>query len=171
MPSGHSNWQALGASGLYGGATAYGAGGYGSAPVTRDQLDALRMGVGRTPTAEYPDGYLGTIRDRRDDKGKPYATSDVVLDSLKGRLTQRAYQRGVHKGERIDPSDYYYPKGLEPDRGLKLEARGMKQRPLFNLAPVPHLVNDGKVDRPNNVPGELNVVRQAQLQHLRPNWT
>jgi hypothetical protein len=155
---------------MYGGATAYGAGGYGSAPVTRDSLDALRMGVGRTPAAEYPDGYLGTIRDRRDDKGKPYATSDVVLDSLKGRTTQRAYQRGVHKGERIDPSDYYYPKGLEPDRGLKIQARGERQRPLFNLAPAPHLVNDGKVDMLTNIPGQIDIKRSAQFSHLKPRW-
>jgi hypothetical protein len=170
MPQGHANWQSLGASGLYGGATAYGAGGYGSAPVSRDQLDALRMGVGRTPAAEYPDGYLGTIRSRRDDRGRPTGTPDVVLDSLKGRLTQRAYQRGVHKGERIDPSDYFYPAGLEPDRGLKIQARGQRQRPMYNLAPAPHLVNDGKVDMPNNIPGQLDQKRQMQLQHLRPVW-
>lgn len=161
MPAAHQNWSSLGASGLYGGATAYGAGGYGSAPVAHDALDSLRMGIGRTPAAEYPDGYLGTIRTRREDR---------VLDSLKNRTNQRSYQRGVHKGERIDPSDYFYPAGLEPDRGLAAMAQGVKQAPLLGLAPAPHLVNDGKTDMPNNVPGEIDPRRSQQFARLRPMW-
>ena len=157
----HQNWQNLGASGMYGGATAYGAGGYGSVPVAHDQMDALRMGVGRTPAAEYPDGYLGTIRTRREDR---------VLDSLKNRLTQRSYQRGVHRGERVDPSDYFYPSGLEPDRGLRNQARGIRTAPLMEMAPAPHLVNDGKVDIPNNIPGQIDPRRSQQFSRLRPAW-
>lgn len=157
----HQNWQAMGASGLYGGATAYGAGGYGSAPVSHDKLDALRMGVGRIPSAEYPDGYLGTMRTRREDR---------VLDSLKDRVNQRSYQRGVHKGERIDPSGYFYPPGFEPDRGLLAMAEGRKQAPLMEFAPPPKLVNDGKADIPQNIPGEINPKRAMQFAHMRPNW-
>lgn len=158
----HQNWSSMGAGGLYGGATAYGAGGYGSAPVAHDQLDGLRMGLGRAPQAEYPDGYLGTgITRRREDR---------VLDSLQSRVNQRSYQRGVHKGERIDPSDYYYPKGLEPDRGLVAVANGVRQAPILGLVPAPKLVNDGKVDMPNNVPGQIDLRRSQQLAHLRPHW-
>ena len=118
MPSSHQNWQYLGASGYIGAYTTTGGG--GTPIVPRDKNDALRIGVGKTPSAEYPDGYLGTIRSRRDDKGKPYAASDTVLDSLKARQTQRGYQRGVHKGERIDPGEYMWPENFKPDRRLKL---------------------------------------------------
>lgn len=162
MPNGHQNWQSLGAGGMYGGATSYGGGGYGDFPVARDRLDALRMGIGRTPEAEYPDGYLGPIRTRREDR---------VLDTLKAREGQRAYQRGVHKGERIDPSDYFYPPQLRPDRGLVAQSKGLRQAPKLQLVPAPHLVNDGKVDVPNNVTGTIDLKRVAQFGHLVPQWT
>lgn len=156
MPS--SNTQNLGAGGLYGTYTTVGGGG---TPVTHGMLDAARIGMGRTPSAEYPDGYLGTIRTRREDR---------VLDSLKNRLTQRSYQRGVHKGERIDQSDYFWPEMLQPDRGLRNEARGLKTGPVLSLAPAPHLVNDGKANVQANEPVEINPIRVAQMDRLRPNW-
>lgn len=159
-----NNWQSLGAGGLYGGNTTTGNGGYGAVmPVSRDALDSARMGVGRTPNAEYPDGYLGTVKSRREDR---------VLDSLKGHQNQRSYQRGVHKGTRIDPSDYFYPAGLDPQRGLRRQARsGLRNAPAMELAPAPHLTNDGKVDHVANTPGEVNPVRAAALSHLRPGWS
>lgn len=156
------NTQSLGAGGLYGTYTVNGGGGGGTVPVTRDTLDAARIGQGRTPEAEYPDGYLGTIRTRREDR---------LLDSLKSRNNERSYQRGVHKGERIDPGDYFYPPGLDPARGIRNQQRGVKTAPLMELAPHPHLQNDGKADAPNSVPGEINPKRVAQLGHLRPRWT
>lgn len=169
MPSAHNNWQSLGAGGMWGGATAYGGGG---TPVTRGSLDAARLGVGRVPEAEYPDGYLGTLRSRRSDRtGLPASVSDTVLDSLKNRLTQRSYQRGVHKGERIDPSDYYYPKGLDPQRGLRNQARGKRTAPMMQYAPAPHLVNDGKSDPPQTIPGTIDPKRAGQLARLRPTWS
>lgn len=129
-----------------------------------------------------PDGYLGTIRSRRDDKGKPYAISDTVLDSLKNRQNQRAYQRGVHKGERIDPASYMWPENLEPDRRLKpslykevevdgsLVMMGKRNTPKMALAPAPHLVNDGKADVSANVPAEFNPRTGALFAHLKPRW-
>jgi hypothetical protein len=123
MPNLHQNVQNLGAGGMYGTNTVYGGGGQA---VARSEMDESRMGVGRQPSAEYPDGYLGTIRSRRDDRGRSSSTSDTVLDSMKNRVGQRSYQRGVHRGERIDPSDYYYPEGFEPDRGLKRQMRGVQ---------------------------------------------
>lgn len=163
----HQNWQNLGANGLYGTDTAVGGGG---SPVPRSALDAARMAVGRVPQAEYPDGYLGTIRSRRDDRGRPSSTSDTVLNSLKDRQTQRSYQRGVHKGERIDPSDYYYPPDLDPQRGLRNQAKGIKTAPLMIFAPSPHLVNDGKVTMPNTIPGQIDPRRKDQFSRLRPAW-
>lgn len=161
MPGPHQNVQSLGAGGLYGSYTVNGGGGGNTVVLGRDRLDQLRLGMGRTPSAEYPDGYLGTIKSRREDR---------LLDSLKNRLTQRSYQRGVHKGERIDPSDYYFPKGLDPQRGLRNEARGLKTGPLMQMAPAPHLVNDGKSDPPQSIPGQIDPRRSAQFARLRPAW-
>lgn len=135
------------------------------------------------PKRSIPDGYLGSIRSRRDDKGKPYAVSDVVLDSLKSRQTQRGYQRGVHKGERIDPGEYLWPEGLKADRGVKRkitidEVDGgtlmlmRRNAPKQSLAPHPHLVNDGKANISANVPAEFQEQRRAkQFAHLQPRWT
>jgi len=103
-----------------------GGGGYGPRPFFRDMMDARRSAV-FTPDATYPDGYLGTIRSRRDDR---------LLNALKGRQNQRAYQRGVHKGERIDKASYYWPPEFGPEDGLKAEAAGMRQAPRTQYTPV-----------------------------------
>lgn len=176
MSSSHQNWQYLGASGYIGAYTTTGGGG---TPITpRSAMDYLRLGVGKTPSAEYPDGYLGTIRSRRDDKGNG---SDTVLDSLKARQTQRGYQRGVHKGERIDPGEYMWPENLKPDRRVKntaklVENEGVvtmnvrRNTPKMALAPHPHLVNDGKANISANVPAEFNPRVAQHFSHLKPRW-
>ncbi len=176
MSSSHQNWQYLGASGYIGAYTTTGGGG---TPVTpRSSMDFLRMGVGRTPSAEYPDGYLGTIRSRRDDKGNG---SDTVLDSLKARQTQRGYQRGVHKGERIDPGQYRWPDNLKPDRRLKSSVKleeidgalimnVRRNAPKTSLAPAPHLINDGKANVSASVPAEFNPRVAQRFTHLKPRW-
>jgi len=173
MPS--QNVQSLGANGMYGTYTNYGGGGVA---VARSDLDFLRLGVGREPSAEYPDGYLGTIRTRRDDRGRPNSVSEQVLDGLKVRQTQRGYQRGVHRGERIDPSDYYLPQGFSADRGIKRQMAAAKKGvpvpkfvPSFALAPAPHLVNDGKANTRSSSPLEMNNVRKSQLRGLSPQWS
>jgi hypothetical protein len=119
------------------------------------------MGIGRTPQAEYPDGYLGTIRSRRDDR---------VLDATKSRVNQRSYQRGVHKGERIDQSDYYWPVQLNPDRGLRNQRKGVRTVFEQSLTPPPKLVNDGKANIEANEPGRIDKKRQAQLARLMPTY-
>lgn len=174
MASPHQNIQSLGANGMYGTNTVYGGGG---TPVARSEMDFLRMGVGREPSAEYPDGYLGTIRSRRDDRGRPNSVSEQVLHGLKVRLTQRGYQRGVHRGERIDQNDYYLPNNLTADRGIKRQMAAAKKgtpaarfAPASSLVPAPHLVNDGKANTRSNDPFEVNKVRQAQLRGMKPNW-
>jgi len=178
MPGPHQNVQSLGANGMYGTYAAYGAGGQ---PTARSELDFLRMGVGREPSAEYPDGYLGTIRTRRDDRGRPNGTSEKVLDSMKSRVGQRSYQRGVHRGERIDPSDYYYPSGFEADRGIKRQMKGVqvgstivtrRNADKSKFAPAPHLPNDGKAG-PNvrsDSPMLINGRRVSQMQRMKPGW-
>ena len=176
MPTTHQNIQSLGAGGLYGTYTNYGGGGV---PVARGDLDFLRMGVGREPSAEYPDGYLGTIRSRRDDRGRPNSTSEQVLHGLQVRQTQRGYQRGVHRGERIDQNDYYLPAPLAADRGIKRQMAAARKgvpaqrfTPNINLAPAPHLPNDGKAGplAKSDAPYEMNQQRISQLRNMKPGW-
>lgn len=88
--------------------------GGGLAIAFRDKLDATRSGMaGFVPSAQYPDGYLGTIQSRREDR---------LLDSLKNKVNERSYTRGVHKGEQVDAADYFWPGELQPDRGLRAQA-------------------------------------------------
>jgi hypothetical protein len=85
----------------------------------RDDLDATRSGMANfIPSAQYPDGYLGTIQSRRGDR---------LLDNLKTQLNQRSYQRGVHKGEKVDPRDYFWPPELQPNSGLQRQMGAVPQ--------------------------------------------
>jgi hypothetical protein len=164
------NWQSLGGNGFQG----YNNQGGQGTPIARSDLDGLRIGTGRVPEAEYPDGYLGTIRSRRDDR---------LLDSIKNRVGQKSYQRGVHKGERIEGSAYFWPADLSFDRGLKRQSRAKqvningavvfmapKGAPDIRLTPAPHLVNDGKANTIADQPGVLNVARANALTYLKPVW-
>ena len=178
MANTHQNTQNLGAGGMAGTYTNYGGGGV---PVARSELDFLRLGVGRQPSAEYPDGYLGTIRSRRDDRGRPSSVSDKVLDGLKTRVGQRTYQRGVHRGERVDASDYYYPDGLDNMRGIRRQMDASKRGNVMVtrrnadkalLAPAPHLPNDGKAgpSAKSDAPMLINQARQDQMARMKPAW-
>jgi hypothetical protein len=85
----------------------------------RSPLDADRAAKGSIPSAEYPDGYLGTITNRREDK---------LLEAVQERLTERSYQRGVHKGSKIGPQDYHWDESvLDPMSGIRREARTAKR--------------------------------------------
>lgn len=164
----NQNWQSLGGNGFNG----YNNQGGQGVPVARGDLDAIRIGTGRVPSAEYPDGYLGTIRSRRDDR---------LLDSLKTRVNQKAYQRGVHKGERIEPNAYYWGMDFNDQTGLQRQMKAKydaaagvyripRQAPDIRLTPAPHLVNDGKSNMISDAPGTLNVARANMLAYLKPVW-
>jgi len=164
----NQNWQSMGGNGFYG----YNNQGGQGIPVARSDLDGLRIGTGRIPSAEYPDGYLGTIRSRRDDK---------LLDSVKNKVNQKAYQRGVHKGERIEPSMYFWTPDFAADSGIKRQSRAKydqssgtyripRSAPKSTLAPAPHLVNDGKANMQSDAPAELDARRQNMLSYLKPTW-
>lgn len=159
MTPANQNWQSIGASGYYGNNHVVSGG--GGQPVAHGELDRLRIGQGRTPQAEYPDGYLGTIPTRRGDR---------LLASVKSRVNQRSYQRGVHKGERIDMGDYAWPDEFNPQTGLMTQAAGVRQAPISDLALPPHLVNDGKVDMRAPGPAEIDQRRVEQLSRMRPTW-
>ena len=164
----NQNWQSLGGNGFYG----YNNQGGQGTPVARGDLDSLRIGTGRVPSAEYPDGYLGTIRSRRDDR---------LLDSIKNRVGQKAYQRGVHKGERIEPSAYFWPSEFNDQQGIQRQMKAKydpeagvyripRAAPDIRLTPAPHLVNDGKANTRADGPAEANVIRMNQLAYLKPVW-
>jgi hypothetical protein len=160
-----ANWQSLG-------------GGFGNQPgqptvfgggvqalTFRDALDARRaMQGGRIPSAEYPDGYLGTIQSRREDR---------LLNSLKNRLNQRSYQRGVHKGERADPADYMWPPEMDPYMaGIARQAKtGARAAPLMTVQE--QLEVDGR-RIPRGAWGFLdtrpNAMNPADLRRLAPGW-
>jgi hypothetical protein len=165
------NWQSLGGNGFYG----YNNQGGQGTPVARGDLDAIRIGTGRVPSAEYPDGYLGTIRSRRDDR---------LLDSIKSRVGQKSYQRGVHKGERIEPSGYYWSPEFNDQMGIKRQAKAKltnvnganvymtpRAGQDLNLIPAPHLVNDGKSNMRSDQDMAMNVARANQLAYLKPAWS
>lgn len=137
----------------------------GPAPVFRNQKDARLAAFGASPDAQYPDGYLGTITNRRQDK----------IQSAVVRQNQRQYTRGVHKGERINPGDYIWPKEFNLYTGIDLMAKGKKFAPTG--AANPHLTNDGKVG-PKGIPSGLSrpqkptidAQRQKMLKTLAPTW-
>jgi len=157
----HANWMTLGAGGLYGTDTV---GRSSVQPNALSELDAVRMAQGRTPGASYPDGYLGTIRGRRDDK---------LLDAVKQRTSQPSYQRGVHKGALIGPQDYFWLPQFNPESGIRGQ---MKKRPKKfapplqgDLVPTPHLINDGKADARSLAPAlTVDQAREQQLSALLP---
>lgn len=164
----NQNWQSLGGGGFSG----YNNMGGQGVPVARSELDAVRIGTGRVPSAEYPDGYLGTIRSRRDDR---------LLDSIKSRVGQKSYQRGVHKGERIEPSSYFWPMEFNDQSGIRRQSKAKfdpqsgvfripRSTPQWQLVPAPHLVNDGKANTVSDSPAVINTMRANALAYLKPVW-
>lgn len=117
---------------------------FGPAPRAHDYLDQLRMAWRSTPEATIPDGYLGTVNSRRQDR---------LLDGLRERSTSKPYTRGVHKGERIDTRDYYWPPEFNLWSGLEREAAGVKFAPpgLGELLPDERYPTDRRVG-PRSVP-------------------
>lgn len=130
-------------------------------PFFRDDMDFQRSMYRRVPQAEYPDGYLGTIRTRRDDR---------LLKDVQRRLNQRSYQRGVHKGERIDPGDYFWPPEFNPSSGLEAEAQGRRFAPVEALYPRAAVTERQMVPRGSQSLIEVSPERQEQLRRLAPSW-
>lgn len=83
----------------------------------RSPLDRARAAQGRVPYAEWPDGYLGNIINRRNDR---------LVQAVKNRMTARSYQRGVHKGSRVSADDYFWTPDVNPDAGLARQAQGQR---------------------------------------------
>lgn len=134
----------------------------GPAPFFHDALDRMRTQWRSTPEATYPDGYLGTVNTRRQDR---------LLDGLKQRTSNKPYTRGIHKGERRDPSDYMWPEEFNLFTGLQLEAMGVKYAPPgLGLDIGERLVNGGKNPDAWRKPDVEDPDRAAQLRKLAPPW-
>ena len=108
----------------------------------RSPLDVARAAGGNLSQAEYPDGYLGTIIDRRSDK---------LIQHVKNQMTAQSYQRGVHKGSRVDPENYSWPTEFNPNSGLERQAFSQRvgnvvETPKFAPSgnPVERLAHMGK---------------------------
>lgn len=178
--------------GMPGGATTGGGGSIGKYTGTagaiqyRSPLDAARASQGKIPSAEYPDGYLGTIVDRHEDK---------LLRAIQEKLTERSYQRGIHKGAKIDGSDYFWDgKVIEPDMRLRAQARAQQEGPLMLVKrfkptgnPVERLAHLGKMGG-LSTPEQMGLAKQygvsvaknpvviidpdrkARMQKMLPQW-
>ncbi len=95
------------------GGASVGGGGTTAVVTPRDPLDAARMANGFAPGAAYPSGYLGTITDRREDR---------MFGALQTRLTDKSYQRGVHKAEKLGQDSYYWTKDCNPTAGIERQS-------------------------------------------------
>ena len=126
-------------------------------PWFRDRLDAARSA--RIPSAEYPSGYLGTTRTRREDR--------LVQGggSAHSGETKKSYERGIHVGARVSPEAYFWNEELHPALGLELQARGQKFAPQGEAAT--HLVNDGKAGPPR---GSNSLQDPRTQRRLAPQW-
>lgn len=149
-----ANWSYNPPVGQQGSATV---GGNGGLPLAgfRSILDArISMAAGRTPEAQYPDGYLGSVIDRRGDK---------LLQTV--RNNARSYTRGVHKGSKISPTDYFWPDDFNPM--TVMEARMAGQRWTAPGSPIERLTHYGKtmsMAEANQLKQELNIPIDPQMR-------
>ena len=90
-----------------------GGGGYGEG-VYRSSIDAARANAGaRMGEAGYPDGYLGDSTIRQENK---------LARNVTERMTDRAYQRGVHRGGKMPREEYSWPGDFTLMTRLQAEA-------------------------------------------------
>ena len=151
----------------------------GPQPFFHDGLDALRSMYRRTPDAQYPDGYLGTVESRRKDR---------LYDGLKSRTQVKPFSRGVHKGERLDGREYFWPPEFQPFDGLQAQSEGMKYvipGALMDagfmptaMQPEPNSTRMAKVGT-KGIPARVGTVewgkidpdRATALKRLAPPWS
>jgi hypothetical protein len=151
----------------------------GPQPFFHDPLDAMRAMHRRTPDATYPDGYLGTIQTKR---------ADRLREGLQKRQDNKPYSRGVHKGERLDGRDYFWPPEMQPTDGLVAQMEGRRYVPPGVLMEA-GVIQTRQMAEPNGpalarvgmrgVPGGRNGAvkwdrpdpeKSSQLKRLAPPW-
>ena len=121
----------------------------------RSILDArIAAATGKTPDAEYADGYLGSVIDRREDK---------LLQTV--RNNARSYTRGVHKGSKIPNVDYFWPSDFNPMTVIDARMEGKTWTAPGN--PIERLVHGGKgmtQAEANQLRQELNIPPDPQMK-------
>lgn len=155
-----SNWSYNSPVGQQGSATVGGGGGLPLAGF-RSILDArLAMATGRTPEAQYPDGYLGSVIDRRQDK---------LLQTVKNNA--RSYTRGVHKGSKISATDYFWTDDFNPYMTIEARMSGNKKRYSAQGSPIERLAHGGKnmsAAEEYTLRQELNIAPDPQMRIVDP---
>lgn len=160
------------------GGTTVGGGGYGTNGISyRSPLDARRSMAGQE--SQWPDGYLGTITDRQQDK---------VLAKVQEKLTERSYQRGVHVGSKVGQDQYYWTPTVNPDCGLQRQAAAVLEGNVILTArfapsgdPAERLAHMGKTAG-LTPPEAMNLARQygvdpgsgqppSRLASMLPPWS
>lgn len=151
-----ANWSYNSPVGQQGSTTVGGGGGLPLAGF-RSILDAkIAAATGKTPEAQYPDGYLGSVIDRRGDK---------LLQTV--RNNARSYTRGVHKGSKIAPTDYFWPDDFNPMITLNNRVAGNTERFAAPGNPIERLVHGGKsmsMAEANQLKQELNIPLDPQMR-------
>lgn len=147
--------------GQQGSVTQYAGGGGQALTGFRSILDArISAATGKTPEAQYPDGYLGSITDRRQDK---------LLQTV--RNNARSYTRGVHKGSRVSPTDYFWPDDLTPYTTLEKRLHGDRKRFAAQGSPIERLAHGGKFisnEEAVKLAQELNITHDPQMKVVSP---
>jgi len=94
-----------------------------------------------------------------------------MLDSLKARVNQRSYQRGVHLGERIDPGDYLWPEEMNPLDGVIAQATtGLRHAPALEFFMPTPTVEGSLAPRGSTSILTIDEHRAANLAMLRPKY-
>lgn len=134
----------------------------------------------------WPDGYLGTITDRHQDK---------LMQAVQKRLQERSYQRGVHVGSRVGQDSYYWGNDFNPQSRLLVQSQAVRNGNTLDVVrnrpsgdPIEYLAHMGKWDATNpdqqNAaarkygvdPGASPVVlqdptRRARMARQLPTWS
>ena len=137
----------------------------GPAPNFRSSKDYLLSGYRTGVETQFPDGYLGNMEGNR--------RADKILGHIE-RMNLRQYSRGVHKGERINPTDYVWPTEFNKFTSLQLESEGLRFAPVG--MEQRRMTNDGKISgadamrraQPGSEKTPINPERQSRLRHLMP---
>jgi len=87
----------------------------------------------------------------------------------------------VHKGDRINPQDYYWDDTVNPQAGLEAEAKGLRwtqsgtPAEQINHLGKNHLLEPADFDKLAksvgvSAPKEIDPVRSARMTRLLPTW-
>lgn len=133
--------------------------GGGGTPVVgaRNALDMRRMmQSGKVPDAQYPDGYLGSFTGRHQDKLLQAYGASARYD--------RPYDRGVHKGDRLDRDAYTWPAWMGMKADMQRQARGERWAPHGRPADVPSIPGSNAATPGAAPPSAADMARYA------PTW-